>query len=108
MAEQLAANTDLQLDLDYLMMYRNRGDDPMAKPWGCATFEDSYTGIYRISGAIPRRPGEYSQATDGSTQEYVHRSVLMRMNNKDLKYMPPDVSLLKEDEFGEIESRLRW
>jgi hypothetical protein len=32
----------------------------------------------------------------------------MRMNNKDLKYMPPDVSLLKEDEFGEIESRLRW
>jgi uncharacterized protein (DUF2235 family) len=33
MAEQLAANTDLQLDLDYLMMYRDRGDDPMAKPW---------------------------------------------------------------------------
>lgn len=108
MAEQLATNTDLQLNLEYLMMYRNRGRDPMAKPWGCADFEESYTGIYHISGSIPRRPGQYSKDAGGTTQEYVHRSVLVRINNKDLKYMPPDVSLLKEDEFGEIESRLKW
>jgi len=107
MVEQVSANTNLQVDLDYLANNLEKGENPCAKPWGCADFVDSYQGIFKISGQRRRTPGKYSQKA-GSTHEYIHRSALARKNSHDLKYVPPDFSTLNEDEFGEVERKLSW
>lgn len=106
MVQQLNDNTDLQLDIDYLSMMRSKGENSMERPWGCGTFTDSYRGIYKISGAIPRTPGKYS--VGGPTHEYVHKSAIERMKTAGVNYRPPDVSGLKEAGFGEVEEKLSW
>jgi len=76
----------------------------MGNPWGCGKFTNTYKGIFKVSGAIPRSPGCYSLG--GVTNEYIHKSVIERMNS--IQYAPPDISKLSEDEFGELEKRLSW
>jgi hypothetical protein len=106
MVQQLNDNTDLYLDIDYLSRMRSKGENSMGRPWGCGTFKDSYAGIYKLSGAIPRTPGKYS--VGGPTHEYVHKSVIQRMNTADIQYRTSDIGGLKEDEFGEVEKNLSW
>ena len=106
MAQQIIENTDLQLDIDYLSRMRSKGENPMERSWGCATWEESYKGIFKVSGAIRRTPGKYF--SDDATHEYIHKSVIQRINSADIKYAPPDISGLKEDEFGDIERKLSW
>ena len=110
MAQQVHELTDLELDVDYLSGMRKRGDDSMAAPWGCAPWQNSYKGIFRFSGAVVRKPGTYSTyfPEGHTTNEYIHRSVYERINNKDANYNPSDLSHLSEDKFGEIEEKLRW
>lgn len=108
MAQQISYNTDLRLDLDYLYKMREKGENSLGRPWSSGTWEESYRGIFKLAGQRRRTPGRYNFPEGYVTNEYVHRSVFERMQNPETKYMPPDVSRLKEDEFGEVEKNLSW
>ena len=59
-------------------------------------------------GNVPRTPGKYPIDAGDRTEETVHRSVLQRIKLEGAAYKHPDVSLLKEDEFGPLEQKLSW
>lgn len=81
----------------------------MGRPWGCGTFTDSCKGIFKVSGAIRRSPGKYSTgAISNITNEYVHKSVIERMESSEAKYTPPDIRELEAAELGELERQLSW
>jgi len=110
MAQQITQYTSLELNMQYLRNMRERGENSLGQPWACAPWENSYKGIYHFSGAAKRKPGLYGKYfPEGNvTNEFIHRSVYERMNNKEANYNPPDLSHLKEDEFGDVEEKLRW
>lgn len=66
-------------------------------------------GVNRIKeySNFRRTPGKYSTGAL-STNEYFHKSVVERMKNEGTGYVPPDISALAEDEFGDTERMLSW
>jgi hypothetical protein len=108
MVQQLQTYTDLEIDIPYLLEVRSAyGDEPTSLPWGCGTWRDSVTGVFRISGVKSRTPGKYF-TENYKTNELVHKSVGERVKRLGSKYRSPDLSCLEEDEFRDIEKELSW
>jgi len=113
MVQQLTNYTDLEYNEQYLRDSRKTfGPDKMSLAWGTAPFNESYTGIWTVSGSKPRTPGEYltpDQAKRGvKTNETYHRCVAVREQALGTKWPHPAISGLKEEEFGAVEQRLSW
>ena len=80
----------------------------MKKPWGCADYEDTYKGIWGLSGTEPRTPG---YGTD--TGESVHKCVDARLDfnkGKPNPWAPPPGitrEMPRRDALGTLEEDLK-
>jgi len=112
MVQQVVNHTGLEFNVQYLIDSRKTfSPNQMNTPWGTEPWIDPYTGIWRLSGYKLRTPGEYltKQDPEGTlTNEFVHKSVLTRIKDLGKKYWHPDISSLKEAEFGPLEQELSW
>jgi Uncharacterized alpha/beta hydrolase domain (DUF2235) len=109
MAQQLTHYTDLEYDIQYLLDSRGTfGVNQMNTPWGTEAWTDPYKGVYKFGGYLPRTPGKYAVNTGERTHEYIHKSVLTRIEALGNEYAHPDISELQETEFGAVEEKLRW
>lgn len=94
----------LGLKFDKTLFEQKVGKPHLKTPWGCAPWDESYTGVYLIAGKHKRTPGKYHfgpRSTRGKssrgidTFEEFHESVQNRLNychgNEDElgKYLPP-------------------
>jgi hypothetical protein len=114
MIQQLTNYTKIEYDKKYLLDSRETfGPNHMDTPWSTEAWVDPYTSkwFWRFSGYKLRTPGKYVTAQDPKdvrTNEFVHRSVLRRIELQGKKYWHPDISALKEDQFGDVEQDLSW
>jgi Uncharacterized alpha/beta hydrolase domain (DUF2235) len=111
MIQKLADHTpQLEIDISYLKEGRSGwARNPMDQPWGCAKFDDSFNGIYTLSGSRWRTPGQYQKNQPGVTNEFIHRCVDVRMERvKGYTESTPDIKGMPFEDFGEVEEQLRW
>ena len=112
MVQQLSNYTKLEFDIRYLLDSRKTfSPNQMKTPWGTEAWTDPYKGIWRFSGYKLRTPGKYVTSKDPKdvrTNEFVHKSVLTRINDLGAKYSHPSIAGLNEDEFGALEQQLSW
>lgn len=109
MIQQIHKYTDLELDDQYLLTVRSAfGVDPTLTPWGNGPWLESFAGAFKIWGWKKRTPGKYIPETDGRTYEYIHKSVVERMNGQGKKFVTPDLKELTVDEFGDVEMKFSW
>lgn len=113
MIQKLTDHTDLEYDIQYLLDSRKTfGPNHMDTPWGDAVWDDPDTGIWKLSGTKIRTPGKYLAAAEIAagikTNEYIHKSVVVRMETLGQKWTHPDLGDLEEDKFGEVEKTLSW
>jgi hypothetical protein len=109
MVQQLADNTHLEFDVQYLKDSRKTfSPNQMKLPWGTEPYVDTYKGIYHLTGYVPRTPGKYPTPNGERTNETLHKSVVARINALGTKYTHPDVSHLPWEPFGDLEQALSW
>jgi len=109
MVQQIADNTKLEYDIDYLLASRSTfGPHQMSIAWATEDFPITYNGIWLLAGYVNRTPGKYRLANGERSNEFVHRSVLTRISAKGKAYVHPDISGLDVDKFGGIEQQLMW
>ena len=109
MVQQLADNTPLEFDVQYLKDSRKTfSPNQMTIPWGTEPYVDTYAGLYKFAGYVPRTPGKYPTPNGERTNETLHKSVVVRINALGTKYTHPDVSHLPAEPFGPIEQALSW
>jgi len=113
MVQQLTNYTNLEYDEQYLLASRRTfGPNKMDIPWGTAPYNDTYTGIWTLSGSKPRTPGKYltpDQIKSGvKTNETYHKCVAARQKALGAKWPYPSIAGLGEEEFGAVEQKLRW
>jgi len=102
MVQKLHGHTSLECDLDYVAeMSRKRRTS-----WAIGDFRDSCRGLYKLGGWRKRKPGRYYPVAE--TFEAIHSSVRKRKEELGHKFATPDLGDLPTDEFGDVESRLRW
>lgn len=79
----------------------------MTKPWGCADYPDTDTGIYKLAGSAPRTPGKYGV----DTCELVHKCVDARLEHSKAKHKswtaPAGITWIARDAFGTLEENLK-
>lgn len=86
---------NLGLKFDKTSLEQKAGIPHLKTPWGCAPWDESYTGVYLIAGKHHRTPGKYqfgpigkvrrrpsgdSDEQDFDTFEEFHGSVQNRLN----------------------------
>jgi uncharacterized protein (DUF2235 family) len=111
MIQKLTDHTDLEYDLQYLLDSRKTfGPNHMDVRWGDEIWKDSNVGIWKMSGTKARTPNKYLTKDDvGSiTNEFIHKSVVTRVQSLGTKFEHPDLGGLEEDKFGEVEKILSW
>jgi hypothetical protein len=112
MIQQLHNFTKLEYDKQYLIDSRHTfSPHQMNVLWGTEPFTNSFAGIYLASGYKIRTPNKYVTAKDPhgtKTNEYVHKSVKVRIQVDGKKYSHPDISTLHEAAWGSVEQELRW
>jgi uncharacterized protein (DUF2235 family) len=141
MVDQIYTSTGLQFDWDRLTYARTQQRASTGSlwtnnyqpkwpdhPWGCEPWEESYTGIYLLSGWRWRTPGKYfdhehkfrwNQTSPPKptevTTESAHRSVSARKKLNSGGYLKKyDSEALKRGikleiaELGAVERRWRW
>ena len=104
---QSIPESTLEFDTDYLV----RSQTTIAKnttnqPWGCATYQDSYNGIWTHSGISPRTPSIYHE----NAKMEVHKSVDDRRKWYDTQPEPwsyPPLGELKFTTLGNLESKMQ-
>jgi hypothetical protein len=120
MVDQVKQYTDLAFDKAVL---KQKGAKTWrATPWGCGSWEESYTGVYHLAGWHYRKPGRYFPKKVGKhmeTFEEIHESVksrLERCEDKPLgKYKPYGIKNYRIKGFpkplaklGELEREFKW
>ena len=79
----------------------------MGKPWGCADYVDTATGIWKFGGTAQRTPGKYT----GTVNESVHHSVDVRLDynrgNLNPWTAPPGITGMDRDPLGRLEEELK-
>ena len=79
----------------------------MQKPWGCADYKDTATGIWKLGGIAQRTPGKYK----GTINESVHHSVDARLDfnrgNSNPWTAPPGIKGMGRDPLGKLEEELK-
>ena len=112
MVQQIENRTGLSISLKYLLDSRKTfGPHHTDTPWATEAWVDRFSGIWRLSGRKYRTPGKYVTAQDPKdvrTNEFVHKSVLRRIEIEGRKYWHPDITGLQEDHFGATEQKLSW
>ena len=109
MMQQLTDRTDLEVNVQYLLDSRKTfSPNQMYLPWATEPWKPTYTGIYHVMGKKPRTPGKYPVNPGEKTNEFVHKSVLRRIELEGSSFDHPDISHLEEDKFGALEQQLSW
>jgi Uncharacterized alpha/beta hydrolase domain (DUF2235) len=97
----------LEFDVEYL----TQSDATIAlstktKPWGCTDYEDTYTGVYELSGIKNRTPTLYAK----DAEMVVHECVAVRKKWYSTQPKPwkcPDISGLKFSTLGKLETSMQ-
>lgn len=79
------------------------------KPWGCADYVDTYTGIFKLAGSEERTPNHYRTPTQGPTNESIHECVSARVNfnmGKPNPWSYPDITGMMSYPLGQWEKEL--
>jgi hypothetical protein len=79
----------------------------MKKPWGCADYEDTYTGIWELTGTEPRTPGNYGTDTGESVHECVDARLDFNKGKPNPWAPPPGITGMPRDHLGILEENLK-
>jgi hypothetical protein len=105
MIQQVYDNTELAVDEQYLNTSKIIALT-MKKPWGCADYEPSDTGAWKLAGVEARTPNHYG--TD--TKESVHQCVYTRLDfnkGKPNPWTSPDITGMPSDPLGQLEVNMK-
>jgi Uncharacterized alpha/beta hydrolase domain (DUF2235) len=113
MVQKIMYHTELECDIDYLLESRKAfSPNAMKLPWATEPWENSFTSYYRLSGSIARTPDKYltkpEVAKGYKTNEFIHKSVNVRIQDLGKKFKHPNLGDLQEDRFDKIEKELSW
>lgn len=79
----------------------------MKKPWGCADYPDTDSGVWKLAGAEARTPGKYGS----DTGELVHQCVDARLDYNNGKpnpwTAPAGITGMPRDALGTLEENLK-
>ena len=79
----------------------------MKKPWGCADYQNSDKGIWKLAGSAERTPGKYG----GAINESVHHTVDARLDFNKGSWIPwtapSGITGMARDPLGTWEEELK-
>jgi hypothetical protein len=103
MIQQVCDHTKLAFDDDYLITSKII-KPKLKRPWGCAHYSQSDSGIWKLAGTVARTPNKDAP----SSYETLHRSVEARINFNKGKSDPWTHPKVKGMVYGDLGGLEKW
>ena len=105
MIQQVHDNTELVVDEHYLDTSKVIAVT-LKKPWGCADYESSDSGVWKIAGTQARTPNHYGSDTKESVHQCVEARTDFNKGNPN-PWTCPDITGMSSDLLGELEVNMK-